>query len=742
MKQWKRLSRKHRVSYLTLAVLVLATTGWAGGHWMQDEKASVSPVLEETSAAERLSAPLPRPEGAFIQRTNRFGELGNVLVTVQLSAADLEAKKADGTGEFIIIGNPEAPVVLRDDGLGGDATAADGIFTAPASVDEEELAARETSDTTELNSRSDKLQPKFDGRAAVGVVTPVAFDFKGFNNGARVPLGPAVTFLDAEGQAVSSGQGQPAQPASLLQNKISSAAPVVLGTNVYQDRVLMIRDVGVVTDPTRTVEPCTQAGNPNGVWTFNHLMTQMTNSAQTGIDPADFVMNWLQNWMVNKNGVINGDPTLPARTVMSSIITQWPRRPDGKLDLAQSPLRLLSINPRPDLRLTTGGGGPYSNTNGNFLDAGEARFIFGFVMKPGWTGNFLGAVQIPGLPNGCRALPFTVIFEFRVPKCNCEGVKSWAQQWDALKNFVPGSAAYNSRLQAITQQFVLANSNPRKPNGSALGQLRTNEVALAAPWELREFQLTQQPFTFLQETTVADTPEDGFNNNANGTGRLLQWIVNVIKPALLAGHEAPTAQVPLFFGGAPFLAGNSLVPDNPGVITHHWNAPGLNINVTANPGNLNILRENWARHRVSRAACSGCHRREVFTHFVHVDPASTIPLANPALPAELSEFLTGINGLGDPADALANALPVSNKANGNPKRNFDDLARREQDIKQLARMNCFRFHQANAVLLADSLATTGRLPVDLFEGMSVIPPEFRVSVSVDDMMANHISEVH
>src|SRR6185436_7580193 len=114
----------------------------------------------------------------------------------------------------------------------------------------------------------------------------------------------AVAFLEPEAQAA--GTAQPAQPvtgaalaASYLPTKISSAAPVVLGTNQFQDRVLMIRDVGVVTDPTRTVEPCTQAGNPNGVWTFNHLMTQMTNSAATGIDPADFVMSWLQNWMVN-----------------------------------------------------------------------------------------------------------------------------------------------------------------------------------------------------------------------------------------------------------------------------------------------------------------------------------------------------------------------------------------------------------------------------------------------------------
>jgi hypothetical protein len=724
-------------------VFVLTTTGWASSQWITEEKVSVSPV-PQTALAEHLQAPLPKPLAAFVQKTD-FGELGNVLVTVQLSPAELDAKKADGTAELVVIGNPESPVILRDDGQGGDATAGDGIFSAPASVDEADLSARETDDTAVLNSRTDKSSPRFDGRAAVGVETQQAFDYKSFANGAKVPLGPAVALLDPEGSAAS----QTSLAASHSSNKISSAAPVVPGTNPFQDRVLMIRDVGVVTDPGRTVEPCTLAGNPTGVWTFNHLMNGLTNPAATGIDPGDFVLSWLQNWTVNKNGVINGDPTLPQRTVINSIINQWPRLANGKLDLAQAPLRLLSINPRLDLRLTTGGGGPYStNTSGNFLDAGEARFIFGFVAKPGWTGNFTGAVQIPGAPAGCRALPFTVIFEFRIPKCDCMDVRAWAQQWMDLNNFVPGSAAYDSRLEAITETFVVANANPRKPNGSALGQLRTNEVALTPPWELREFQLTQSPFTFLQETTVADTPEDGFNNNANGTGKLLNWIVNVIKPALLLGNEASIPPVPLVFSGGPFLAGNSQVPDGPGVILHHWNAPGLNINVTANPGNANILRENWARHRVSRAACNGCHRRETFTHFVHVDPASTIPIppapagSTPALPAELSEFLTGINGLGDPADAAANGLPVNVAGNGNPKRNFDDLARREQDIRRIARMTCFRFQPVNAQLVRDSLARTGHLPADLFAGVMIMPVEGRVSVAVDDMTANHISEVH
>jgi hypothetical protein len=349
-----------------------------------------------------------------------------------------------------------------------------------------------------------------------------------------------------------------------------------------------------------------------------------------------------------------------------------------------------------------------------------------------------------------------VIFEYRIAKCKCEDVRSWAKQWKALEDPLnpPGTPVYNARLQAITEQFVTADANPRNPNGSSLGQLRTNEVALSNPpvvpafsWELREFQLTQFPFTFLQETTVEDTPEDRFNNIPTPTVNptLLTWILN-IKP-LLSGpdFEDPAPLVPLFFpAGNNFMAANSIITDVPNNIVHHWTAQGMNINVTQNPGSATILQENWARHRVSRAACNGCHRRETFTHFVHVDPADTIkvPLSNPNLPAELSAFLTGINGLGDPADAAANVLPVNVAGNGNPKRNFDDLARRELDIKAVAGMTCFQFHHVNIGLVKASLLATGKLPDNLFEDLPIVPVGQRVSVSVDEFTANHVQEVH
>lgn len=714
-RRWTRMSQGRRAFYATVAVLALTTTVWAGSaYWNAVSLAAVPFPAEEPEEAQAkavsLEAPLPTPEEVFIEKTNKFPELGNALVLVQLSKEHLDAKTADGTRDFVTVGGPDATVILRDDGQGADEKAGDGLFTAVAMVDEAELESRASSDSAELSGRSEQLVPNFEGRSAMGVEQPEPFDAEGFAAGQRVKLDPAVVFLEPETAS--------ATEKSVRLAKISSLAPVVPGTNVFQERVLIIRSLGVVTDPTRTFDPCTGGGAPAGVWTFNHLITQMANQAGSGIPPAQFAENWLQNWVAPKN--INGD-NVPARIQMQALINLW-KAGGASLPLNASPLRLLAILPRLDLRRTSGGGGAYSVSNGNLLDAGEARFVFGFVLKPGWNPNgFVGAEQIPGAPAGCRALPFSVILEYRIAKCDCEEIRDWAKQWVALKDFVPGTAAYNTRLHKLTEQFVRANANPRNPNGSSLGQLRTNEIALSPQflWELREFQLTQFPFTFLQETTVEDTIEDAFNFNVNGTGRLANWVVNQVKPNLFGPtFEQAIPPVPLLFSGASFMAGNSIVPA-PG---HFWH-DAANLNVAGD------LTENWARHRVSRAACNGCHAAETGTRFVHVDPDNTIPGSTGALPAAISVFLSGVNGLPDPA----------NTPTFTPTRNFDDLARRELDIQKVAKMICSHFKAINIAHVQANLLVSGKLPPDLLGGEKA---EGHASISIDDLGRNIVTEVH
>ena len=688
MSHWRRLSRKRRALYLALVVLALATAAWA----RRTPATQATATTGTSSPAANLKAPLPPPADVFIQKTSAFPQ-GNVLVMVQLTSQELAAKQADGTRSFITLGDLGHQVILRDDGQQGDATANDGLFTAIASVDEADLAARAQADQNALNAGAGSI-PQFSGRVITGQQAQTAFDYAGFEAGRVVRLTRAVVKLSS------------ATPATTVATS-KGMVKVASGVNPpdqFAERVLLIRDPAVVTDPGRTVDPCTGAGNPFGVWTFNHLITEMANQPASGIDPSVFAENWLQTWTANQT--INSFG-VPSRFQMQAIINQWRAASGGgKLDLTKAPLRLLAIVSRVDLRRTTGGGGGYSgNATGNFLDAGEARFIFGFVLPPGWQlqgGYGPGGAPVIN-PNGCQALPFSVIFEYRVPKCHCEAVRAWAQNWVDLNNYVPGTPDYNGRLENLTEQFVRANANLARPNGSAIGQIRTNEIALQAPWELREFQLTQFPWSLVNETTTADTADDGFNT----TPLFANWIQGNIVPAIFGpAWDQPVPPVPLFFGGN-FQGAHPQAP-GPGFF---WNAPGLT-----------TLADNWGRHRASLNSCNGCHTGETGTIFVHVDPAT------PGLPAGLSGFLTGIT--------------VNDPAFGAPARTFNDLLRREADIQQVASMECIQFDTVNVAAVRSSLESTGQLPSDLFAGAPPTPPEERLSVGLDDMKRVVILEVH
>jgi hypothetical protein len=286
-------------------------------------------------------------------------------------------------------------------------------------------------------------------------------------------------------------------------------------------------------------------------------------------------------------------------------------------------------------------------------------------------------------------------------------VRDWAQRWADLDNFTPGTASYNDALELLTEEFVTANANPSRPNGSAIGQVRTNEIALAAPWQLREFHLTQFPWSLLDETTANDTADDTFNSSAV----FQSWILGQISP-LLSGPswDQSIPEVPIVFPSDPFQGAR------PEMLSagFFWDAPGLNL--SPNFGNNS---ENWGRHRASLASCNGCHARETDTKFVHIDPST------PGLPASLSGFLTGIT-VTDPAEP-----------NGLPLRPFSDLARRQQDLQQLTQLSCVLFRSVDVELVHNELIKTGRIPKNPFPGTVS-----SVSVAVDDMKANHITEGH
>jgi hypothetical protein len=284
------------------------------------------------------------------------------------------------------------------------------------------------------------------------------------------------------------------------------AAPT--GCRVSNPRELMITGTSVVDDPVRTTGA--------GVWTFGRLMRDLAPTADAA--PA-MTEKMFQTWLTDQT--INGF-TVPARPAMKSLVLDaWPRTKTGELDLDRSPLRLLAIVNRVDVRDLAKG------------NAGEGRFVFG-VLDPS------------GFPQ-----QFTVIFEFKLPAKTEADVLTWANAWHELGALPFPSEAYNSALEALTLRF--------SGKGATLGQLRTNENALDKRWELRE--LAFSPSTgLMQPAPIALTPDLSFN----GTSTLAQF-VNDNEAAILAEKH----DVPLVFNGAAFLAGavfNDLIA---------WNAPGI-----------------------------------------------------------------------------------------------------------------------------------------------------------------------
>lgn len=364
------------------------------------------------------------------------------------------------------------------------------------------------------------------------------------------------------------------------------------GPAVDPTRELLLRDLSVVNDPQRT--------QGTGAWTFGTLMTAMAGHQ----DPSDFVLHWLESW--EHDQVVNGRPLAARPRIRSLVIDPWLAASGGtRLDLTKAPFRLLAIVNRMDLR-----------HRGN---AGEGRFVFGVL---GATG---------------RALPFTVIFEYGItPSVSGSGplgVTSWAQRWHALGAIPLGDPRFNAELEALTASFAKAGAAPERPNGSALNQLRTNEIILGRPWEMREFRLGAQSGQ-LEPSPVALTPDLSFNG-----GKQLASYLNEQGGRILTGKQ----QMP-----AAMLAPAAPVPNPQPVV---WNAPDL--------------RLRQVRHSFALNTCNGCHLAETATPFVHVATRSVDEIA------PLSAFMTGST--------------VRDPVTGEPHA-FNDLDRRAKDLAKLLKL--------------------------------------------------------
>jgi hypothetical protein len=398
-------------------------------------------------------------------------------------------------------------------------------------------------------------------------------------------------------------------------------------------RSLMVVEPTVVDDPGRTFDSCTGAGTAGSPWSFGHLMREMANG--TGLTPEDFVLQWLSSWQIPQeaNGFIVDEPSRGAQ-LQSRVINSWQAlSPGGTFNVDFFPARLLAIVNRPDLADKIGYG-----TAGS---AGEGRLVFGLIER--------------SAPGSCNSLPFTVIFEFGIKGGSCTAVKSWHQRWKDLDALALGSPAYNAALELITRDFTDHGSNPAQlPNMSSLNQLRTNEIALGSPWQLREFRLqgvgSSVPPGLLDLVTVKQTPDLSLNNT----------------PTLLAYLTASEADI---------LADKHVVPGRfPGVLDRFLGAKSDTPSPSffwSHPTPSTLADPAETRRKFSLNTCNGCHAGETGTFFTHIGSVGT---RSPGSPAALSGFLTGITM----------TVPVTGGSH-----TYNDLAERQAKMSDILTNSCF-----------------------------------------------------
>jgi hypothetical protein len=384
-------------------------------------------------------------------------------------------------------------------------------------------------------------------------------------------------------------------PSSRLSTTVTFVAAPPSGCHVSTRKSLMIRDVSVVDDPVRTGFGAPADDPRRGVWTFKHLLEQI---AATPADAADMAEDLFGS--MTREQVINGFAVAGRPGVQPLVLDGWPRK-DGKLDLEAAPLRLLAIVNRIDVRLLGQG------------NAGEGRFVFGVLDRFGFQ------------------LEATVILEYFLPATTEADVLAWAKAWQDLGALPVPSEAYNTALQALAARFAGRGVMPGRPNGSALAQLRTNEIAFGggAEWELREFTLDAAGK--LRPDTIKLTPH---RPTFDRTPTLAEFINENEAAILQERHD-----VPLEFRGQRFLSGAVFNP------LDSWSAPGI--------------RNPEARHKFALNTCNGCHSsQETNTGFLMITPRG------PGQEAGLSPFLTG----------TVTFDPVTGP------RTLNDLARRNRDM--------------------------------------------------------------
>lgn len=310
-----------------------------------------------------------------------------------------------------------------------------------------------------------------------------------------------------------------------------------------------------------------------GAWSFGGLVSQLV-----GAEAPSVIRKWLGTWEGNETFKPAGgaEELIPGnrKNVRDMILDGW-KTTNGALVMSDAPFRLLAVVYRPDLDdLAKGGTSP-----------GEVRLIFG------------------GMARGNRKLPIpmTVAFELRVPATTAAQAAAFAKKWHAAlgplatTNSDAGRAQLRAALVALLGEVI-------KPGPSSLAQLRTNEVAIDTPWDLREFRLTGAPGSFaLSMSATPGVPKMALNGSAE-LGGIVAGFADYVKA--YAGSKVPKSKETAM----------ARIP----MQEWKWTVPGAS---------------EKDRHAFAMSTCNGCHSAETKTQFVQIVPRSD------GQRAELSAFL-------------------------------------------------------------------------------------------------------
>jgi hypothetical protein len=648
--------------------------------WNFNESAKQSNAYEHPYLSLNPDAESDRQVITYLDDADRGGRSGFNYVP---GAEDVLVKRIPGDNNHLIMmvyyskENYSAPsvtinngsdIMFKDDGRGYDEKAGDGIYTAKINADVNQFRQQAKELLKQMKESGYKPHRYVNRELVYDPDVTATFDLQAFEANKAVSIAGITNALggmpDAGTASNSTSNSLVATSSPKTTNKIMAA----LATNS-----IVITDLGVVEDSTRTWNFCSQTGNVNGPWTFGTLMRQLAskNPGQIATDAqlSDFVKNWLSTWLSTQ--IVNGD-TVQARTLMSNqILNPWLSKsksagnPTGQLDMHFAPFKLTAILNRFDLR-----GSQRFTVPTEFC--GEGRFVFCLINS-----------------NCAQPSNMTVIFEYAINKPNvCDSLKNWAQQWFNLKDLALGSSTYNAALQAITDQFSLCGTNPAAPNQSSLAQVRTNEITLSPTpkeWELKEFHLDTITGSLLQ-ATVAQSPADRYDSQSiNPDVQRMVSYVNLNAASIIQGRYTVPAQ----WQGFGFLGAASHIMAPPtgipnGTRPFHWNG-------TDSTNKKTFIKSDNARNVFSRETCNGCHAGETQTGFTHVDPVFF------GTQATLSGFLTGKAGSGGAVDFdgdSTNGLMSVEDAALRPSptnptiRTFNDINRRAAGLKTVVNTAC------------------------------------------------------